>query len=269
MTVNDLTAEIPAVAGFSLTVSPTGDVATVAFNRPEKRNTQNPATWLALARAVNGLPGTVRALLVRSDGPSFSAGLDRAMFTEEGIPGVESLRVLPDLELDQASAQIAAYQDGFAVFARPDLVSVALVQGHAMGGGFQIALACDVRIASEDAEFAMAEINHAMVPDLGGTKRLVELVGYSRAAHICMTGRRVGAAEAERIGLVSEVVPREQLDAAGDRFLAAVLAHEHSAVTETKALLLEASERTQAEQERAEREAQHRQLRLKAGYGPG
>jgi enoyl-CoA hydratase/carnithine racemase len=138
---------------------------------------------------------------------------------------------------------------------------VAAVQGHAIGAGFQLALACDIRIATEDAQFTMAETSLGLVPDLGGTKRLVELVGYSRAADICLTGRRVPAAEALRIGLAAQVVSPDDLGDAVDATVNAILESPRDAVVETKALLLAASGRTQALQEAAEREAQHRRLR--------
>lgn len=172
---------------------------------------------------------------------------------------------LAALSEDEASRRIASYQAGFAALGRPGVVSVALVQGHAVGAGFQLALACDLRIAAEDARFTMAEVSLGLVPDLGGTKRLVELVGYSRAAGICLTGRRVTAAEADRIGLVSAVVPPEQLAAAGAQLVSRLLALPRTAVTETKALLLAASGRSQPEQEAAERAAQYRQLRELTG----
>jgi enoyl-CoA hydratase/carnithine racemase len=235
------------------------------LNRPAKRNAQNPLTWAWLSRTVNALPGTVRMLVVRGEGPSFSAGLDRAMFTPEGVDGIPGVHALARAGHDEASAEIAGYQQGLGVFARPGLVSLALVQGHAVGAGFQLSLACDVRIAAEDAQFSMAEVTLGLVPDLGGTKRLVELVGYSRAAEICLTGRRVDAAEALRIGLVSTVVGGDELAEAGERFVTRILEQPVTAVTEIKALLLAAADRTQAEQERAEREAQHRQLRALAG----
>lgn len=204
-------------------------------------------------------------LVVRGEGPSFSAGLDRALFTPEGIDGIPGVLQLARMDHDEASAEIAGYQLGLGVFARPALVSLALVQGHAVGAGFQLSLACDVRIAASDALFSMAEVTLGLVPDLGGTKRLVELVGYSRAAEICLTGRRVDAAEAERIGLVSSVVAPDALAGAGERFVTRILEQRADAVSEIKALLLAAADRSQGEQERAEREAQHRQLRALAG----
>jgi enoyl-CoA hydratase/carnithine racemase len=111
----------------------------------------------------------------------------------------------------------------------------------------------------------MAEPTLGIVPDLGGTKRLVDLVGYSRAAEICLTGRRVAADEALRIGLASRVVPAAELDAAVQQTVDALLAVNRDAAAETKALLLGAAGRSQAEQEAAEREAQYRRLRELAG----
>ncbi len=240
-------------------------VATITLNQPDIRNAQNPATWAALLGAVNALPGTVRVLLVRGAGSSFSAGLDRRLLSPDGIAGLTSPLQLAAMSAEQASREIAGYQEAFGVFERPNLVSVALVQGHAVGAGFQLALACDVRIAAADAQFTMAEVRLGLVPDLGGTKRLIELVGYSRAAEICLTGRRVAAAEADRIGLVSAVLPATELAAAGADFVRQILAQPRTAIIEIKALLLAAAGRSQPEQELAEREAQYRQLRALTG----
>src|SRR5438045_5096859 len=122
------------------------------------------------------------------------------MFAQAAGPA--GLAALPP---EQADAAVESYQQGFGWLARPDLVSVAAVHGHAIGAGFQLALACDLRILADDAQFSMAEVRHGLVPDLTGTRRLVELVGYSRALEICATGRRLGAAEADRIGLATLV----------------------------------------------------------------
>jgi enoyl-CoA hydratase/carnithine racemase len=144
-------------------------------------------------------------------------------------------------------------------------VTVAGVQGHAIGGGFQLALGADLRILAADAQFTMAEPSLGLVPDLGGTKRLVDLVGYSVAADICLTGRRVPADEALRIGLASRVVPNERLDEAIEETVRALLAVDRDAAAETKALLQHAATRTQDEQQAAERDAQYRRLRTVAG----
>ncbi len=144
------------------------------------------------------------------------------------------------------------------------------MQGHAIGAGFQLALACDLRVAATDAQFTMAEPSLGLVPDLGGTQVLVDLVGYSRALEICATGRRVGADEAERIGLVNLVVPPDQLAAATDDLVAALTGTVHGAVTATKSLLLAARDRTYDDQLLAERQAQVSRIRaLTAGSAHG
>ena len=112
---------------------------------------------------------------------------------------------------------IASYQAGFSWLRRPEFISVAAVQGHAVGAGFQLALACDLRIAASDAQFRMAEPSLGLVPDLGGTQVLVDLVGYSRALEICATNRSVGAEEADRMGLVNLCVAVRRAQRRGRR----------------------------------------------------
>ena len=89
------------------------------------------------------------------------------------------------LPASEADAKIASYQAGFTWLSDPARVTIAAVQGHAIGAGFQLALACDFRVLTEDAQFCMAETGLGLVPDLGGTLPLVRLVGYSRAAEMC------------------------------------------------------------------------------------
>ncbi|GBQ01347.1 enoyl-CoA hydratase [Streptomyces spongiicola] len=240
-------------------------VATVTLTNPTKRNAQSPALWRALAEAGRSLPGTVRVVVLRGEGKSFSAGLDRQAFTPEGFDGEPSFIDLArgsDAELD---AVIAEYQEAFTWWRRNDIVSVAAVQGHAIGAGFQLALACDLRVVAQDVQFAMRETSLGLVPDLTGTHPLVSLVGYARALEICATGRYVQADEAERIGLANLVVPAEDLDASVRDLTAALLSAPRDAVVETKALLRGAGSRTYEEQRTAERAAQARRLRDLAG----
>jgi enoyl-CoA hydratase/carnithine racemase len=209
--------------------------------------------WHALAEFGDGLPVSVRVVVVTGNGPSFSAGLDRSMlgtFSEERDGSERGSG--DDAMLDT----IASYQAGFTWLRRPELISVAAVRGHAIGAGFQLALACDLRVATPDAQFRMAEPALGLVPDLGGTQVLVDAIGYSRAIEVCATNRSVGAEEAERIGLVNLVVPSEQLDAAVDDLVAALTSTVHDAVTMTKALLLGARDRPYSQQLLAERQAQ-------------
>ncbi|MFF4953772.1 enoyl-CoA hydratase/isomerase family protein [Streptomyces chattanoogensis] len=251
--------------GVRLTVDDT--VATVTLANAAKRNAQSPAMWRALAEAGSLLPGDVRIVVLRGEGKSFSAGLDRQAFTPEGFDGEPSFLDLArgaDTELD---ATIAEYQEAFTWWRRTDLVSIAAVQGHAIGAGFQLALACDLRVVAEDVQFAMRETSLGLVPDLTGTHPLVGLVGYARALEICATGRFVHAEEAERVGLANLVVPGDELDGAVADLAAALIAAPRDAVIETKALLAGAAGRTYEEQRTAERAAQARRLRDLAGLG--
>ncbi|MER6954744.1 enoyl-CoA hydratase/isomerase family protein [Streptomyces sp. NPDC000618] len=242
-------------------------LATVTLANPAKRNAQSPAMWRALAEAGRLVPGSVRVVVLRGEGKSFSAGLDRQMFTPEGIEGERSFIDLArsgDAELDAA---IAEFQEGFTWWRRNDVVSIAAVQGHAIGAGFQLALACDLRVVADDVQFAMRETSLGLVPDLTGTHPLVSLVGYGRAVEICLTGRFVHAEEAVSTGLANLAVPAPELDAATRELAAAVLAAPREAVIETKALLRGAGDRTYDDQRAAERAAQARRLRDLAGIG--
>jgi enoyl-CoA hydratase/carnithine racemase len=249
---------VPAAPGVRLDRS--GPVATITLCRPEVLNAQTPDTWFALRDFGRELPGDVRVVVVRGEGRAFSAGLDlaaaQAAFAE--------LAAVPP---DEAADRIAVFQEAFSWLRRPDVVSIAGVQGHAIGAGFQLALACDLRVLADDAQFSMAEVRHGLVPDLGGTGRLAGLVGYARALEICATGRRVGAAEAERVGLANLVVPAAELDGAVSDLTAALLAGPRDAIVEIKALLSGAADRTLAQQEAAERAAQVRRIRDLAGVG--
>ena len=213
-------------------------VATVTLANPAKRNAQSPAMWRALAEAGRLLPGHVRVVVLRGEGRSFSAGLDRQAFTPEGFDGEPSF-----LDLARGDGRRSSTRPSPSTRRRSPgggattCVTVAAVQGHAIGAGFQLALACDLRVCADDAQFAMRETSLGLVPDLAGTQPLVGLVGYARALEICATGRFVHAEEAERIGLANLVVPAAELDAAVADLAAALLAAPRDAVIETKALL--------------------------------
>ena len=242
-------------------VEQSGPVVTVTLDRPEQLNAQTPATWRALAAVGQSLPSDVRVVVLRGAGRSFSAGLDRAMFAPAGRPGEASLATLAALDDVELDAAISSYQSAFTWWSQVPAVTVAAVQGDAIGAGFQLALACDLRLVAEDARFAMRETSLGLVPDLTGTSTLVRAVGYARALEICATGRWVGAAEAVSIGLASALAPAAGLDAAVRDLVGALLAAPAGALRETLALLRRASDRTPEEQHAAERAAQARRLR--------
>lgn len=243
-----------------LRVSRDGAVLTVMLDNPTRRNAQTPSLWLALAEVAETLAPGVRVVVLKADGPSFSGGIDLAMLTPDGVEGEASM-LAPAAESAEAMAEtIAPYQRGFTAWAEVDAVVVAAVQGHAIGAGFQLALAADLRVVADDAQFAMRETSLGLVPDLGGTKPLVDIVGYGKALEICVTGRAVGAAEAVASGLASVAVPADELAATTADLVAAILAAPEPAARELKPLLRRAATSDRDDQLRHEREAQGRLL---------
>ncbi len=238
-----------------------GPVATITLDRPDVRNAQTPTMWRALAEVGAALPDDVRVVVVAGEGHSFSAGLDRAMLDPTNTSGQESVAGLLGRSDAEVSDTIDAYQQGFTFLRDPRFVSIAAVQGYAIGAGFQLALSCDLRVLTDDAQLCMKESALGLVPDLTGTKPLVECVGYARALEICATARMVGAREAVEIGLALTAVPAAELDTTVADLVAALTAPMPGAVRETKALLQGAGDRDLDEQRRLEREAQVRRFR--------
>jgi enoyl-CoA hydratase/carnithine racemase len=241
-----------------------GAVLTVTLDRPDQLNAQTPVTWSVLAEIGASLPDEVRIVVVRGAGRAFSAGLDRSLFNPD--PGVENgLGEVGRMPEEEAQERIREFQAGFRWLRSPGIVSIAAVQGHCIGAGAQLALACDLRVFTEDAALRLPEVTLGLVPDLTGTSTLVEIVGYSRALEICLTGRAVKAAEARVIGLANLVVDPADLDGTVADLIAAILAPPVDASRATAALVRSAVRNDPAEQDAAERAAQVRQLRQLVG----
>jgi enoyl-CoA hydratase/carnithine racemase len=254
----------PAEANGWVRTGREGPVLTVTLDRPDQLNAQTPATWAALAEVGRSLDDDVRVVVVRGEGRAFSAGLDRSLFSADPDVdgGMGDLARMPE---DLAQERIGRYQEGFRWLRSPGVVSIAAVQGHAIGAGAQLALACDLRVFTEDAELRLPEATLGLVPDLTGTSNLVELIGYSRALELCLTGRAMGANEARAVGLANLVVPAEQLDATIEDLIAALTAPPVGASRETAALVRSAVHNSPEEQDLAERTAQVRRLKELAG----
>jgi enoyl-CoA hydratase/carnithine racemase len=241
-----------------------GAVLTVTLDRPDQLNAQTPVTWSVLAEIGASLPDEVRIVVVRGAGRAFSAGLDRSLFNPD--PGVENgLGEVGRMPEEEAQERIREFQAGFRWLRSPGIVSIAAVQGHCIGAGAQLALACDLRVFTEDAALRLPEVTLGLVPDLTGTSTLVELVGYSRALEMCLTGRAVKSAEARMIGLANLVVDAADLDATVADLIAALTAPPVGASRATAALVRSAVRNSPAEQDAAERAAQVRQLRELVG----
>lgn len=246
--MSDLTSEAAGVR-----VDLAGEVATVTLNRPQRRNAMTPLMWNRLAEIGAGLPANIRVVVVKGEGPTFCAGIDLRMFTPDGVPDEPPAANASEPDFEE---QVAGYQAGFRWLRHEQFVSIAAVQGHAIGAGFQLALACDLRVLADDAKLCMKEPALGLVPDLTGTKPLVEIVGLPRAIELCLTARMVGAMEAERLGLAERVVPAAELIPAVDQLVKELLTTDPAAARATKALLQQAQANNLDQQARAERTAQ-------------
>jgi enoyl-CoA hydratase len=170
-------------------------VATITVNRPDKLNALNDATMLELGRAVEQVRAddAVAGVIVTGAGRAFVAGAD-----------ISELRSKTPT---QAYALARRGQDVFRRLETSPKPVIAAVNGFALGGGCELAMACHVRVASESAKFGQPEVKLGLIPGYGGTQRLSRLIGRGRALQLLLTGEMIDAAEAYRIGLVNRVVP--------------------------------------------------------------
>jgi enoyl-CoA hydratase len=178
-------------------------VGVITLNRPKSLNAINIEMRRVLPEVVRRADSDpdVRAVVIKGSG-------DRAFCT-----GADIKEFVPADSLVAAREQRRPpiWNDVIAASCKP---TVAAIQGFCLGGGVEMALACDVRIASEDAVFALPEVLLAIIPGAGGTQRLARVVGVGHATRLILTGDRIDAVEALRIGLISEIVPRSGLEQA-------------------------------------------------------
>jgi enoyl-CoA hydratase/carnithine racemase len=181
----------------------------------------------ALSRLEAASPGEVRAVVVTGSGErAFSAGSDVGEFEAQRGPG--------------GRARLALEQTTVTRLASLPMPTIAAIEGNALGGGLEIALACDLRVAAEGTKLGLPEVRLAVIPGAGGTQRLARVVGLARARELILTGRVLDAAEAERIGLVNRVVPAGDARAAA-RAIAAEIAERGPLAVRTAKRLLDAS----------------------------
>jgi enoyl-CoA hydratase len=181
----------------NIIVETAGRVGKITLNRPKAMNALNAALMTELAAAIDGFDKDreIGCILLQGSERAFAAGADIKEMQDFAFPGV----YLDDF--------IASWER----LSRARKPVVAAVAGFALGGGCEIAMACDLIIAADNAQFGQPEIRLGVMPGAGGTQRLVREVGKSKAMDMILTGRNMSAEEAERVGLVSRVVPLADL----------------------------------------------------------
>lgn len=175
------------------------NIAFITLNRPKALNALNTETLRELDRAVlrAGQEEEVKAVIITGEGRAFVAGAD--------IAQMKDLTVLEGREMTILGQNVFSRIEGL------DKPVIAAVNGFALGGGCELAMACDIRVASDKAKFGQPEVNLGIIPGYGGTQRLPRLVGKGAAKYLIFTGEMITAEEAFRIGLVDKLVPAEEL----------------------------------------------------------
>ncbi|MGN6481197.1 enoyl-CoA hydratase/isomerase family protein [Luteibacter sp.] len=189
----------------TLSTADRGAVRTITVNRPDKLNALNRETIGELTLAFNQarLDDAVRVVVLAGAGEkAFVAGADIAEMTS-----------LTPVKAQEFSHAGQALMRGIERLGKP---VVAKIQGYALGGGMELAMACHLRVASEKAKFGQPEIGLGLIPGFGGTQRLTRLTGRGVALELCLLGQQIDAARAERLGIVTRVVPADELDASVD-----------------------------------------------------
>jgi 2-(1,2-epoxy-1,2-dihydrophenyl)acetyl-CoA isomerase len=205
-------------------------VCRITLQREEVLNAFNDQLTDELYRALKDAAKSkdVRVVVISGSGRAFSSGQDLADLEEKYVPGYQ-----PHLGDDLHKR----YDPIIKTIHTMDKPVVAAVNGVAAGAGCSLALACDMRIASEDALFIEVFVNVGLIPDSGSTWTLPRLVGFGRAMELCCTGRKVGAQEALAIGLVNQVVPRDEFEEAVNKFASRLASLPAKAISLTKRLL--------------------------------
>ncbi len=176
-------------------------IARVTINRPEVRNALNQSTRAEIRQAVEDIEKDkeIRVAVITGAGDkAFVAGADITEFKD----------ATPMIMEERAST---LGQQLYSDIENARVPFIAMINGFCLGGGCELAMCCDIRIASENARFGQPEINIGIFPGGGGTQRLPRLIGWGRAKELIYTGKMIDAAEAERIGLVNKVVPQDKL----------------------------------------------------------
>ena len=202
-------------------------VARITVDRPEALNALSRAVRREIGERLEQATGDPEVLVVvvrGAGGRAFSVGADIKEFNDERASSA-----------DERTAGGARWHDAARACGRP---VVAAIDGFCLGGGLELALACDIRICTDRSSFALPEVTLGVIPGAGGTQRLPRTIGIGPALDLILTGRRIDAAEALRIGLVTRVVAPDELDEAVDQLVATLAANGSFAMECAKAAVL-------------------------------
>ncbi|MHC4218459.1 MAG: enoyl-CoA hydratase-related protein [Planctomycetota bacterium] len=233
----------------TLTVETSDGICTITLNRPETYNAFSDQLTFELQDALKGAERDAGAnvIIITGAGKAFCSGQDVAELKEKYVPGY-----VPHLGTD-IRRRYNPIARRLREMAKP---SIAAVNGVAAGAGMSLALACDLRVASDKASFLAAFINVGLVPDTAATFTLPRLVGLANALELCLTGDKIAADEALRIGLVNRVVPADQLMAETHTLATRLAALPARGITLIKHLLNQSYDNTLGQQLEAEAFAQ-------------
>jgi enoyl-CoA hydratase/carnithine racemase len=245
----------PTIDSFSsevLTIEVKDHVATLWLDRPEKRNALGPAFWddLPIAMSALGADEGVRAVVLAAKGPHFTVGLDLVAMSGVLSGGGEGggARSSMAARAKAGRAAILRMQASVTSIEACPVPVVAAIHGYCIGGGVDLASACDIRLASADAVFSVRETKIAIVADLGSLQRLPPIIGKGHVAELAYTGKDIDASRAAAIGLVNSVSTDADGVLADARALAAeIAANSPLAVQGTKAVLRASEGRSTAE----------------------
>jgi len=217
--------------GHEVTLTRDGAVATVTLNRPERRNALSDALLTERASVFTGLRdhAGARVVVVTGAGPVFSAGADAGL--RSGMSAEERRQVFAN----RKSQFRRLFERANTLLEGLEQPTIAMVNGHAVGGGWGLALACDFRIAAAEAQFWIPEVDLGVPLGVGSTARFVRLVGPARAKEIILECRRYSAAEALALGLVTRVVPAAALASTVGEYAALLAAKPFRPLAEAKA----------------------------------
>jgi len=207
----------------------TDTIATIIMNRPERLNALNAELWQGLEEAAKAVEAEskVRVAILTGAGRAFSSGLD---IKESKSPE----DMLAGMEFRGAFEAVKYFRDVFSLYQSLPIPVIAAINGACIGGGMEVALACDIRLAAEDAVFSIPEVVYGIIPDCGGTQRLPRVVGPGIARELIYTGRKIDAGEALRIRLVDHVYPAAQLMDEARKLAAEIASRSPAAVQATK-----------------------------------